>query len=212
MKPLIVADDARARTLIEAWLEHMGPDVCDVLAGTGVKITVLRAAQTFSEVSPALRRLGAGVDRWPIPPAGLFVVEERSVILRSLSPMTFFHEVGGHAIDLCLGGSVYRSGVDPRFRKRFNQATSFATPYAASGCDEFWAESARCWWGPIANDPHSLWPAVSRERLLRIDEEMYELVRWAFEDEIPLMAAAIRARPHWNGDVSADRLTAVRYG
>jgi hypothetical protein len=41
---------------------------------------------------------------------------------------------------------------------------------------------------------------------------MYELVRWAFEDEIPRMAAAIRARPHWNGDVDADHLTAVRYG
>jgi hypothetical protein len=57
-----------------------------------------------------------------------------------------------------------------------------------------------------------LWPAVSRERLLRIDEEMYELVRWAFEDEIPRIAATIRARPHRNGDVSADYPPAVRYG
>jgi hypothetical protein len=192
MIPMIVTDDAPTRALIESWFAHMGHDVCDVLADHGVTITVLRDGESFGAASPALRRLGAGVDRWPIPPAGLFVVEERAVILRSVSGMTFFHEVQ-HAIDLCLGGGVYRSGVDPRFRKRFNAATAFVTPYAASGCDEFWAESARAWWGPIANDKRSLWPDVSRERLRSLDEEMYELVRSVFEEEIPRMAAAIRA-------------------
>ena len=107
--------------------------------------------------------------------------------------MTFFHEIS-HAIDMCLGGGVYRSGVDPRFRRKFDGARSFVTPYAAAGIDEWWAESARSWWGDIANDSRSLWPAVSRERLRGIDEEAYELVRSIFEEEIPRMAAEIRAR------------------
>lgn len=192
MNPVVVTDNPKARTLIERWLEHMGPDVCDVLAGNGVAIRVLGSGQRFNDVSPALRRLGASVDRWPIPPVGLFIIEERSVILRSVSGMSFFHEVQ-HAIDLCLGGGVYRSGVDSRLRQRFSEARTFVTPYAASGCDEFWAECARCWWAPIANDRHSFWPAVSRERLRHCDEQMYELVRCVFEEEIPRMAAAIRS-------------------
>jgi len=193
MIPLIVTDSVEARTRIEGWLEHMGPDICEILAANGVTITALHSGEGFSDVSPALRRLGAGVDRWPIPPAGLFIVEERSVILRSVSNMTFFHEIS-HALDMCLGGGVYRSGLDPRFRRRFDAASGFVTPYAAAGVDEFWAESGRSWWGEIANDPYSLWPAVSRERLRRVDQEMYELVRWVFEEEIPRLAAAIRAR------------------
>ena len=97
-------------------------------------------------------------------------------------------------IDMCLGGGVYRSGIDPRFRRRFHAASGFVTPYVAAGIDESWAESSRSWWGEIANDPHSLWPAVSqRRRLRRVDQEMYELVRWLFEEEIPRLAAAIRA-------------------
>jgi len=39
-----------------------------------------------------LRRLASGVDDWPVPPAGLFVVEERTIYLRSTSPMTVAHE------------------------------------------------------------------------------------------------------------------------
>jgi hypothetical protein len=190
--PTIVSDDVATRTRIEGWLAHMGADVCALLAANNVKITVLQSRQLFGDVSLTLRRLGAGVDRWPVPPAGLFVVEERSLILRSTSNMTFFHEIG-HALDLCLGGGVYRSGIDPQFRRRFAEATCFVTPYAASACDEFWAESARSWWGSIANDERSLWPRASRERLQALDGCMYELVRWVFEEEIPRLAAAIRA-------------------
>ena len=70
MNPLIVSDDAEARERIEDCFEHLGPDVCEVLAVNGIKFTVLRRDQMFSDVSPALRRLGAGVDRWPLLPAG----------------------------------------------------------------------------------------------------------------------------------------------
>ena len=113
------------------------------------------------ELSPALRRLGAGVDRWPIPPAGLFVVEERTIYLRSISPMTIAHEFA-HALDCALGGGVYLSGVDPRIRRAFASATAFVTPYAASACDEYFAECMRAY--VEVNDPHSLWPRATRER------------------------------------------------
>ena len=192
MLPTLVIEDPRPRTQIERWLEHLGPDVCELLATNNVTIIVLREKQLFSDVSPALRRLGAGVDRWPIPPAGLFIVEERTLVLRSTSNMTFFHEAM-HAVDLCLGGAVYRSTVDPRFRRCFERATAFVTPYAASGIDEYWAESARSWWGSIANDARSLWPRATRERLQSLDAPMYEIVRAIFEEEIPRAAAARRA-------------------
>jgi len=50
-------------------------------------------AARYCDVSPALQRLGVDVDAWPVPQAGLFVVEERTVFLRSRSPMTIGHEV-----------------------------------------------------------------------------------------------------------------------
>jgi hypothetical protein len=180
------------RTQIEDWLAHMGDDVCTVLAANNITITVLRNGQLYNDVSPTLRELKASVDSRPVAPAGLFIVQDRSIILRSANNMTFFHEVQ-HAIDLCLGAGGYRSFDDPQFRRRFADAPNFVTPYAAASIDEFWAESARSWWGAIANDHgFSIWPNVSRERLQAIDPQMYELVRWVFEEEIPRMAAAIR--------------------
>jgi hypothetical protein len=88
--------------------------------------------------SGALRRLASGVDDWPVPPAGLFVVEARAVYLRSTSPMTVAHEFA-HALDCALGGRVYLSSVDPRVRRAFRDARAFITPYAASGLDEYFA-------------------------------------------------------------------------
>jgi hypothetical protein len=88
--------------------------------------------------SAVLRRISANVDAWPIPPAGLCIVDERLVILRSLSPMTVIHETS-HLLDLALGGGVYLSGVDPRIRRAFAAATGFVTPYSASACDEYMA-------------------------------------------------------------------------
>jgi hypothetical protein len=54
----------------------------------------LKNGERYNEASPALQRLGVDVDAWPAPPAGLFVVEERAVYLRSCSPMTISHELG----------------------------------------------------------------------------------------------------------------------
>src|SRR5450631_563533 len=156
----ICCDDPLVRTAIAATLARF------VAGDAGIAIIALRARERYRDRSHVLRRLTAGVDDWPIPPAGLFVVEERTMYLRSFSPMTVAHEFA-HALDCALGGGVYLSGVDPRIRRAFECAAAFVTPYAASGLDEYFAEAMRAW--VEANDPQSLWPRATRARLLAID-------------------------------------------
>lgn len=193
MLPEIHASDPAAHAAVSALVAQFGEDACDVLADAGCRYVVLEPGQRYADVSAVLRRIVASVDAWPIPPAGLCVVEERLVILRSLSPMTVVHE-SGHLLDLTLGGGVYLSGVDPRIRRAFAAATAFVTPYSASACDEYMAENLRAWNGHFGNDPHSLWPRATRERLLAVDPRMHDIVRTLFDVEIPERAAAIRAR------------------
>ena len=146
----------------------------------GVRVALLRDGEPYRDASSALTRLGIDVDAWPAPPAGLFVVEERALYLRSRSPMTVAHEFG-HALDCALGGGVYRSGIDPRLRALFASAVTFVTPYAATGVDEYFAESLRAY--VEANDPASPWPRATRERLRRIDPAMCDYVDAIFQSD-----------------------------
>jgi len=157
-----------------------GANALAYAARARTRIALLRAGELYRDASPALARLGIDVDAWPAPPAGLFVVEERALYLRSRGAMTVAHEFG-HALDCALGGGVYRSGVDPRVRNLFAQAKAFVTPYAATGLDEYFAEALRAYVG--ANDPASPWPRATRERLRRIDPAMYEYVEQVFQTE-----------------------------
>lgn len=152
----------------------------------GIHIVLLISGEAYAHASPALARLGIDVDAWPCPPAGLFVVEERTVYLRSRSPMTVAHEFA-HALDCALGSGVYRSGVDPRVRSLFGNAPAFVTPYAATGLDEYFAESVRAY--VEINDPASSWPRATRRRLLRVDPQMYEYVDTIFRTEFAQAAA-----------------------
>lgn len=145
-----------------------------------IRILLLRAGESYQEASPALARLGIDVDAWPAPPAGLFVVEERALFLRSRSPMTVAHEFG-HALDCALGGGVYRSSIDPHVRGLFANARTFVTPYAATGVDEYFAESLRAY--IEANDSASPWPRATRARLRHGDPGMHEYVETLFERE-----------------------------
>ncbi len=145
-----------------------------------IRITLLRAGELYREASQALARLGIDVDAWPAPPAGLFVVEERALYLRSRSPMTVAHEFG-HALDCALGGGVYRSGIDPQVRALFTNAVGFVTPYAATGVDEYFAESLRAY--VEVNDPASPWPRATRARLRHADPGMHEFVELLFARE-----------------------------
>jgi hypothetical protein len=146
----------------------------------GIRILLLRPGELYREASPALGRLGIDVDAWPAPPAGLFVVEERALYLRSRSPMTVAHEFG-HALDCALGGGVYRSGIDPQVRALFANANAFVTPYAATGVDEYFAESLRAY--VEANDSASPWPRATRARLRHIDPGMHDYIEMLFEIE-----------------------------
>ncbi len=169
---LHAAEPARCTSILET-LTRFGPKAIAFAVSHGTRIVPLAHAQRYDEASPALKRLGVDVDGWPAPPAGLFVVEERTVYLRSHSAMTVAHEFG-HALDCALGGGVYRSSIDPHLRRLFAAATTYVTPYAATGTDEYFAESVRAY--VEANDPASFWPRATRARLRRIDPQMYAYV------------------------------------
>ena len=166
-------------------LVRFGPGPLAYALDAGIRVLPLRQGELYREASATLARLGIDVDAWPAPPAGLFVVEERSLYLRSRSPMTVAHEFG-HALDCALGGGVYRSGVDPRVRALFTGARAFVTPYAATGIDEYFAESVRAYVG--INDPKSPWPRATRERLRRLDAPMHDYVDAIFRTEFSLAA------------------------
>jgi hypothetical protein len=161
-------------------LLRFGPGALAYALRSRIHVTLLRADERYREASHALARLGIDVDAWPAPPAGLFVVEERTLYLRSRSPMTVAHEFG-HALDCALGGGVYRSGIDPQVRALFANATSFVTPYAATGVDEYFAESLRAY--VEANDPASPWPRATRARLRHADPGVHAFVELLFERE-----------------------------
>lgn len=161
------------RSEIAKVLERFGDSILARVAKSSGSIRPLQKRERYAEASPALARLGIDVDSWPVPPAGLFVVEERTVYLRALSPMTIAHEFG-HALDCALGNGVYFSGIDARVRDAFVNAKSFVTPYAASGIDEYFAESVRAYVG--VNDRSSHWPSVSRAKLQQIDASIYSII------------------------------------
>jgi hypothetical protein len=171
---LITGFSARSpeRAIVEA-LAKFGVRALSFAAAGGIDVVPLPRGARYRELSQALSRLGIDVDAWPAPPAGLFVVEERTVYLRSRSPMTVTHEFG-HALDCVLGQGVYRSGIDPVVRRCFSQARTFITPYAATGIDEYFAEALRAY--VEANDPASAWPPATRLRLQGVDPAMYAYI------------------------------------
>jgi hypothetical protein len=185
-RQLFVCDERRNVDMATVeTLVRFGIGALRFAARGAIGIALLAPEELYRHASPALARLGIDVDAWPAPPAGLFVVEERRVYLRSRSAMTVAHEFS-HALDCALGGGVYRSGVDPRIRSSFANATAFVTPYAATGLDEYFAESIRAYVG--INDPVSLWPRATRERLRRVDPDMHDYVDAIFRTEFSFAA------------------------
>jgi hypothetical protein len=182
-RPILPAGAKRTVAAIARTLESFGPGAVTYAERRGIRIVPLTARRRYNDASRALRRLGVDVDAWPVPPAGLFVVEERTVYLRSVSPMTVAHEFG-HALDCALGGGVYRSGHDPAIRSAFAAARTFVTPYAATGLDEYFAECLRAYVG--VNDPASPWPPATRDRLRGVDEPMHAVVERLFAEEFAL--------------------------
>ena len=175
---LLVDADESAHTAIARALAAYSLPLLKRTVAAGCRIRVLAEGERYRDASAALRRLGIDVDAWPAPPAGLFVVEERSVYLRSLGRMTIGHEVG-HAIDCALGDGVYHSASDPQIRAAYSGARAFVTPYAASGIDEYMAEGLRAYAGDL-NDEASPWPPATRKRLRSCDPAMHAIVAELF--------------------------------
>ncbi len=124
---LIPDANAASRVQIAKTLAGFGEPALRFAAQHGSRVKPLAHRERYMQVSPALTRLGIDVDAWPAPPAGLFVVEERTVYVRSLSAMTICHEFG-HALDCALGGGVYLSSISPDIREAFSTAQQFVTP------------------------------------------------------------------------------------
>jgi len=170
---MILPDNAVIRDTLALFPEHLHA----LTEGVGVKIRLLEPGERYDSISPTLSRLAIDVDGWPVPPAGLFIVDERTILIRRATPMTVAHEYG-HAIDCALGGGLYRSAIDPEIQKAFRNATQWVTPYAATRIDEYFAESVRAYVG--ANDTVSPWPKATRERLLKVDPAMHEIIASIF--------------------------------
>lgn len=177
--PLIIGGSRAVAESVDASLARFGEAALAFAVKRGIRVVPLAGTQRYRDVSASLRRLGVDVDAWPVPPAGLFVVEERTVYLRSASPMTVAHEFG-HALDCALGGGVYRSGYDRTIRSAFANACDFVTPYAATGLDEYFAECIRAFVG--VNDPQSPWPNATRERLRCVDPPIAAYIEALFAD------------------------------
>jgi hypothetical protein len=184
-RTLIVPNRPAGAVAIATTLARFGSGALRFARERDTRVAPLHRGEQYRDASPALARLGIDVDAWPAPPAGLFVVEERTVYLRSRSAMTVAHEFG-HALDCALGGGVYRSGVDPQIRRMFISARNFVTPYAATGVDEYFAEGLRAF--VEANDPASHWPPATKARLQTIDPEMFAYVERLFSVELATAA------------------------
>jgi hypothetical protein len=168
-----IPDNAVIRDTLALFPDHLHT----LTEGIGIKIRLLKSGERYDHASATLSRIAIDVDGWPVPPSGLFIVEERTILLRRATPMTVAHEYG-HAIDCALGGGLYRTAIDPEIQKAFRNATQWVTPYAATRIDEYFAESVRAYVG--VNDADSPWPKATRERLLKVDPAMYEIIASIF--------------------------------
>jgi hypothetical protein len=184
---LIRGGSRRIALTIGRALAPFGEPALRFAGARGVTIVPLRPVERYRDASASLRRLGVDVDAWPVPPAGLFVVEERTVYLRSATPMTVAHEFG-HALDCALGGGVYRSSYDVAVRRAFARARNFVTPYAATGLDEYFAESMRAF--VEVNDQASPWPKATRASLRTVDPDMHDVLQSIFNHDFTQIVAS----------------------
>lgn len=169
----IQCERADQRRNIESVIARFPAPLREALDATGQRVCRLKQNERYDEASSFLRTHKIDVDGWPAPPAGLYVVSDKTLFLRSHSAMTIAHELG-HAVDCALGGGVYLSCTNERIRNAFKNARAFVTPYAATGLDEYFAESLRAY--VEVNDAASFWPRVTKARLKRVDPEMFAIL------------------------------------
>ena len=168
-----------SRALVRALLAFGEPALRLAVAG-GVRIALVPEGRAFAHYSDAVARLVPGIDAWPSPPAGLFVVEERRVLLRGRAmAMTAAHEFA-HALDALLARKArsYHSYEDAALRDCFARASGFVNEYAASSLDEYFAESVRAY--VEVNDARCMWLPLTRCRLQQRDPALFSIIEQLF--------------------------------
>ena len=167
------------RVLVEA-LANFGARALRGAVEAGVRAAIVPAGRAFSQCSRSVAALVPDIDRWAAPPAGLFVLEERLLLLRpNALRMAAAHEFA-HALDAVLAAKPrsYFSFESPHVRAAFVSATGFVNEYAASGLDEYFAECTRAY--VEVNDDRSSWPPLTRCDLHLRDPQMYAIIEGLF--------------------------------
>jgi hypothetical protein len=146
----------------------------------GVTIRIVPTDMRFAQASPSVARCVPGIDDWSAPPSGLFVVEDKTVLLRDRAlAMTAAHEFA-HALDATLAcrPRSYFSFESEELRFYFSTATGYVNEYAASGLDEYFAESVRAY--VEVNDSACAWLPLTRQDLFLRDPRMFSLLERLF--------------------------------
>jgi hypothetical protein len=166
--------------LVDA-LAAYGQTALDAAANGGVSIALVPEGQPFSGFSSSVARCAPAIDQWASPPSGLFVVDERRVLLRPRSlRMTAAHEFA-HALDALLARKKrsYFSYESEELRYYFATATGYVNEYAASSLDEYFAESVRAY--VEVNDERCAWLPLTRQDLYLRDPRMFALIERLFK-------------------------------
>ncbi len=163
------------RELVAA-LAPFGRTALARVVDSGVRARIVPKNRSFSRCSRSVAALVPDIDRWQAPPAGLFVLEERLLLLRPHAlRMAAAHEFG-HALDAVLAERPcsYFSFESMTVREAFRCTTGFVNEYAASGLDEYFAESLRAY--VEVNDERSTWSPLTRQTLFERDPRMFAIV------------------------------------
>jgi hypothetical protein len=162
-------------------LEAYGETALMAAADGGVTIALVPEGQPFSGFSSSVARCAPAIDEWASPPSGLFVVDERKILLRARSlRMTAAHEFA-HALDALLARKKrsYFSYESEELRYYFATATGWVNEYAASSLDEYFAESVRAY--VEVNDERCAWLPLTRQDLYLRDPRMFALIERLFK-------------------------------
>jgi len=163
-----------------AALAPFGRVALNAAAHGHVSIALVPDGRPFASFSSSVARCAPSIDEWASPPSGLFVVDERRVLLRERSlRMTAAHEFA-HALDALLARKKrsYFSYESEELRYYFSTSTGYVNEYAASSLDEYFAESTRAY--VEVNDERCAWLPLTRQDLYLRDPRMFALIERLF--------------------------------
>ena len=180
-----------ARALV-ASLASFGRTALERAIAGGIRATIVPSSRSFSQCSRSVASLAPDIDHWHAPPAGLFVLEERLLLLRPHAlRMAAAHEFA-HALDAVLAAQPrsYLSFESSDIREAFVSAPGYVNEYAASGLDEYFAESVRAY--VEVNDDRSSWLPLTRHDLFLRDPRMFRIIERLFETRLRAKACTAK--------------------